>query len=228
MEDRQRQALERFGLDPDQLIHQDGRYWMTADQLGTALGYRNPSRAVRTLIDRHHKELRPFIGGLKLVPPSGKGGPQDTTVIDTDGQYRIAILANTPQAARFRTFVVNMLRALERQEFVHVSQVREWQDALLDQLTEWRDQLRDAEMTRYFKTNGNIGPEKFRRLLRYRDMGLTQRETGKLLDISRDTVRILEQRYHADPLGKVVSLFPEASARPHPKPYPMITEGGAA
>ena len=228
MEERQREALKRFGLDPDQLIHQDGRYWMTAEQLGTALGYRNPSRAVRTLIDRHHKELRPYIGGLKLVPPSGKGGPQDTTVIDTDGQYRIALLANTPQAAKFRTFVVNMLRALERQEFVHVSQVREWQGRVVAQLEAWHNELLEIRISRHLENSKTLDLRKYREMRRYRDMGLTQKETAKLLDISRDTIKRAEAVTKAEPFEGIVDDAREMFQVPVSASRLALVEGGAA
>lgn len=190
MEKNQQVALARFGLDPAQIIHEDGRYWMTAEQLGKALGYRVPGKSVRNVINRHRKELQPFIGGINLMSP---GGAQETTIIDTDGQYMIALLANTPKARTFRTFVVNMLKALERQEFVHISQVQKWQRTVLDQLNEWKAELLDFKISKYLESSPVMDQKKYSELLRYRKMGLTQRETGKLLDISRDTVQNVEK-----------------------------------
>lgn len=223
MEDRQREALERFGLDPDQLIHRDGRYWMTCEQLGTALGYRDPLRATWKLIERHRKELQPFITVVKLTTVTGK---RETTPIDTDGQYRIALLANTPQAAKFRTFVVNMLRALERQEFVHVSQVREWHQSVLAELDAWHDELRELQIGRQLEKSRSMDIQKFRKMLRYRSMGLTQKETAKLLDVSRDSVQRAERIAKNDRFGDVVNrirgIFHIAD-----EPRLRLAEGGA-
>lgn len=179
MKEGQEMALVRFGLDPGQIVHEDGRYWMTAEQLGTALGYRDPKHGVLRIYNRHKKELQPFAGVVKLTTP---GGLQETTIFDTDGQYYIALMANTPKAATFRAFVVSMLKALEREEFIHVSKVREWQKRLIEL------DIRDAlDKSRTLDRRG------YEAMKRYRKMGLTQRETAKLLDVTRDTVQKFER-----------------------------------
>lgn len=54
MEKRQEMALVNFGIDPSKIIHDDdGRYCMTAEQLGTALGYSEPRKGVMKLLERH-------------------------------------------------------------------------------------------------------------------------------------------------------------------------------
>ena len=185
MEERQMMALAKFGIDPNQVIHEEGRYWMTAEQLGIALGYKEPRKGVMKLYERHRKELEPFIGVVKLTTPSAPdgrgGGVQEVTIFDTDGQYRIALLANTPKAEKFRTFVVNMLKALEREEFIHISQVMKW-----------RKELIDLGIRKYLENSKTMDWNKYKKMLRYRQIGLSQRETAKLLDISADTVKRLE------------------------------------
>jgi len=232
MEERQREALKRFGLDPDQLIHQDGRYWMTCEQLGTALGYRDPRNGVLKIIERHRKEIQSFITAVKLTAPSSTkdrrgGGSQDTTVIDTDGQYRIALLANTPQAVKFRTFVVNMLRALERQEFVHVSQVREWHESVVAELDAWHDELRELQIGHQLEKSRSMDMQKFRKMVRYRSIGLTQKETAKLLDVSRDTVQWAERIAKNDRFGDVVNRI-RGKFQVADGPRLRLVEGGAA
>jgi len=181
METNQEMALVRFGINLNQVVHKDGRYWLTAEQLGTALGYEFPRKSVTNIINRHRQELQPFIGGINLVPPSSPndnrgGGPQQTTIIDTDGQYMIALLANTPKAADFRIFVVGMLKALERREFIPISQVLAWQEE-------------QSRLFDYLALSKSVNLRKYRNFLRYRDMGLSNREIGKLLDVSEKTVR---------------------------------------
>ena len=154
MEERQREALERFGLDPNQIIQKDGRYWMTAEQLGVALGYREPRKSMNNLLNRNRKEFEPFIAVIKLVTP---GGMQEVTIYDTDGQRLAAMLARTPKSEKFRAFIVNMLKALERQEFVHISQVRNWQHAVVSQLEAWHDDLLDMQISKQLE-NSNDGP----------------------------------------------------------------------
>ena len=107
---------------------------------------------------------------------------RETTIFDTDGQYRIALFANTPKSEKFRTFIVNMLKALERQEFIHVSQVEKW-----------RQELIDLKLSFIIHNSRTMDWKKYYKMIRYRKMGLTQRETAKLLDISRDTVQQFER-----------------------------------
>ena len=147
-----------------------------AEQLGTALGYAEPRKGVQKIIERHRQELQPFTSVVNLTTPSSPsdnrgGGPQQTTIIDTDGQYMIALLANTPKAADFRIFVVGMLKALERREFIPLSQALAWQEE-------------QSRLFDYLALSKSVNLRKYRNFLRYRDMGLSQREIGKLLDVS--------------------------------------------
>lgn len=178
MEARKEMALERFGIDPDQIIEKEGRFWMTAEQLGTALGYTHPSKAIRNLYNRNKEELQPYTGSLKLRSP---GGEQETLVFNTDGQWIIAIMAKTQTARKFRRFVVSMLKALERDEFIHISKV-----------AEWREELIELGIHRFLDSSRVMDRKKYGNLKRYRDMGLTQGETAKLLDVSKDTIKRLE------------------------------------
>jgi prophage antirepressor-like protein len=186
MEKQQQMALVEFGIDPGQIIHEDGRYWLTAEQIGIALGYSEPRKGVMKVYERNKEELEPFEGVVKLTTPSGSdgrgGGIQDVTIFDTDGQLRIAMLANTKKAAKFREIVVNILRALERQEFIHISRVRDLQA-----------RLAEFEIREAVETSRVMTMARYRQMKKYRSMGLTQRETGKLLDVSRDLVRKFER-----------------------------------
>jgi len=179
MEEKQELRLVSFGIDPSKVVHEDGRYWMTAEQLGTALGYRQPRKSVMKLYERHRKELQPFASVVKLTTDAGL---RETTIFDTDGQYHIALLANTPKSVKFRTFVVNMLKSLERQEFIHISKVRGWQKRLIEL------DIRDA-----IARSTKLDWHRYEEMKRYRNMGLTQRETAKLLDITRETVQKFER-----------------------------------
>lgn len=194
MEKAQKTALARFGIDPDQIIHEDGRYWMTAEQLGKALGFQRPRQSVVNILNRHRDELEPFICVTSMVTQiTGRGsGAKETTLIDTEGQRTIALLANTPKAARFRAFVVNLLKELERDEFHSLrrqaERMREWQD----KLTEWRNDLIFMGVHKVLRTSKVMDWEKYDRMVRYRKLGLTQKETAKLLDVSKDTIQKME------------------------------------
>jgi len=179
-------ALVKFGIDPDKIVLKDGRYWMTAEQLGIALGYSNPRKGVMKVLERHRKELRPFTAVVNLGTPSSKdgrgGGLQECTIFNTDGQYRVAFFANTPKAEKFRTFVVNMLEALERKELIPIRRVEKW-----------RQELIDLKLSFTLHNSRTMDWKKYNKMIRYRKLGLTLRETAKLLDIGKDTVQQFER-----------------------------------
>lgn len=183
-------ALVKFGLDPNKIVQEDGRYWMTAKEIGKALGYNDPANSINRLYSRHTDELKPYKGSVKLTDPIGI--PQKTTIFNTDGMWLIALLANTSKAKKFRKFIVNMLKALERQEFIHVTQVEDWKRELID-----------LKISFSIHNNKTMNHKKYNKMVRYREMGLTQRETAKLLNIRRNTVQHFERipkKYDTEPI----------------------------
>ena len=201
------QALVKFGLDPSKIILEDGRYWMTAEEVGKALGYKDPKQSIFNLYQRNKDELQPYKGIIKMVYPSASdgrgGGVQETLVFNTDGMWLAAILAKTHKAKKFRKFIVNMLKALERQEFIHISQIdryctKEW--IHMSEIEQWgrkikqmKQDLTDIEISFYVFKSPQINYRQYNNLVRYRNMGLSQREIAKLLDISRAVVRKIER-----------------------------------
>lgn len=120
-------------------------------------------------------------------------GERATTIIDTDGQHYIALLANTQKGRTFRRIVVGMLKALERKEFIHISEVQQWQTEVLDQVSAWKTDLIQMKVAKYLEVAPRMDKEKYRRMLRYRDMGLSQKDTAKLLDVSKDVIQYAEK-----------------------------------
>lgn len=193
MEKKQEMALVKFGVNPNEIIQEDGRYWMTAEEIGKALGYRHPSQSIRNLYNRHKDELEPYQGQINLVTPSAKdnrgGGLQGVLVFNTDGMWLLAILASTHKAKKFRKFIVNMLKALERDEFIHVSQIEHWKN----QTDLWKKELIELKIGKQIQDSKVMDRDKYNKMVRYRGMGLTQRETAKLLDVSRDAIQHFER-----------------------------------
>lgn len=194
-------ALAKFGLDPNKIIQEDGRFWMTAKEIGNALGYNDPANSMNRLYSRHKDDLEPYRSKVNLTDPYGT--PQETSIFNTDGMWMFAMFANTPKAKKFRKFVVNMLKALERKEFIHISQVdqyrsKEW--IHINEIEQWSKKIRqmkqaltDLEISMYVRSSLQIDYKQYNKLVRYRNMGLSQREIAKLLDISRAVVRKIER-----------------------------------
>ena len=124
MKERQEKTLQRFGIGEEELIEIEGRYWLTSETIGKCLGFNNPRRSISNLYNRHREELDPYKGVINLVTTSSKdgrgGGLQEMTVFNTDGMWIIAMLSKGWKAKKFRQLVVGILKAVERQEFIHV------------------------------------------------------------------------------------------------------------
>jgi|GEM_PF-4618858 len=180
-------ALVKYGIDPSNLIHEQGRYWMTAKEIGVALGYNDPANSINRLYSRHKEELESFKGRANLTDHLGI--PHETSIFNTDGMWLIALFANTPKAKKFRKFVVNMLKALERQEFIHVSEIEQWSR----DIKRMKQDLTDLKISSYVFNTLRMNCKQYNKLIRYRNMGLSEREIAKLLDIKRYVVRKIER-----------------------------------
>jgi prophage antirepressor-like protein len=186
MERNQEKALVTFGIEPENLIHKDGRYWMTAEVLGKALGYNHPAKAISNLYNRNKEELMPYCSTLKMRTPSAKdgrgGGLQNTTIFNTDGQWIISLLAKTAKAAKLRKFVIAMLKALEKRELVPAGKI---------------DEARAEGMKKGYILNSMLSAygltmPVLARYCHFRKSGLTQKEIGVVFNLSLHQVQTLE------------------------------------
>lgn len=88
--------------------------FMTAEQLGTILEYRNPRKAINKIVLRNPYLLNEeFTGGTKMDSPSGI---QETRIFTEDGIYEITMLAKTDKAKEFRSWVRQILKGLRKGE----------------------------------------------------------------------------------------------------------------
>lgn len=85
-------------------------YFMTSDQLGSALGYANPRQAISKVVDRNaYLRTEEFSGVVKMGTPSGE---QETRIFTEDGIYEVTMLAKTQIAREFRAKVRKILKEL--------------------------------------------------------------------------------------------------------------------
>jgi hypothetical protein len=169
-----RQILSTFGIDQTEIIHRNGRYWLTAEQIGTALGYSEPRIAIVKLFNRNFAELTEYHSVTSLVTEAGK---RETTVFNTDGAMLITMMARTPRAAMFRRQVLAMLKRWEAGEFVHISVVRKMEA-----------ELAEVRIYRAIAASPVMTDAKYKSLIRYRAMGLSAREISLLLGCGKTTV----------------------------------------
>ena len=88
---------------------------MTREQVGTALGYKNPSISIGTIHKRNAARLDPLSGLINLITPGGK---QQTYVYNMRGVMEICRYSTQPKANAFIDFCWDVIAALMRGETV--------------------------------------------------------------------------------------------------------------
>lgn len=78
-------------------------FWMTRSQVGAALEYANPSKAIKDIHIRHKSRLDKYSRVAQIEPPSG-GGIQDTTIYNRKGIMEICRHSDQPKADAFMDF----------------------------------------------------------------------------------------------------------------------------
>lgn len=85
------------------IIDHAGKKWLTAEQIGRALGYdeSNARKGVLKLYERHGDEFTEAdTGVVKMTTP---GGIQAARIFSDTGCYKLGFFANTARAKEFRT-----------------------------------------------------------------------------------------------------------------------------
>ena len=81
-------------------------FWMTREQIGAALEYKNPSISIGTIHKRNAKRLDPLSGLINLITPGGK---QQTYVYNMRGVMEICRYSTQPKADAFMDFCWDVL-----------------------------------------------------------------------------------------------------------------------
>ena len=99
---------EKFGdLDCNFYKNGTGEIFVTRTQIGKALGYDNPSRAISDIHKAHKERLDTFSRVTKISLPSG--GTQKVYVYNVKGIYEICRYSNQPKANDFYDWVYDVL-----------------------------------------------------------------------------------------------------------------------
>ena len=89
------------------VINQQNQTWLSAREIGTALGYRNPLGDIVKLFDRNADEFTPEM--TALVEMQTAGGLQKVRIFSLRGAHLIAMFARTKIAKAFRKWVLDVL-----------------------------------------------------------------------------------------------------------------------
>ena len=114
-------ANENFGDLQCGFYRQDGsdEVLMTREQIGEALGYKEPGIAIYKIHSRHPDRLGKFSirvpidkGLTKLVNPDSSGGAQDTVLYSIEGVMEICRWSRQPKADDFMDFTWKVMKRL--------------------------------------------------------------------------------------------------------------------
>src|SRR5690625_5241310 len=104
--------------------------FMTREQIGQALNYKNPRRAISDIHSRNKERLDRFSGVSKLRTPQGI---QETYIYNEKGIYEIIRYSRQPKANDFYDWVYDLLSKLRKGEY-QVIQPQSEQDKLKMQM----------------------------------------------------------------------------------------------
>lgn len=94
---------------------QQEEIYMTRDQIGTALGYSDPSAAVAYLHKRHKARLDKFSTTVKLTGvEGGRNVTREMLVYSPKGVYEICRWSRQPKADDFMDFVWNVVEGIRK------------------------------------------------------------------------------------------------------------------
>lgn len=154
--------VQQFNPSQIAIIDHNGGKWLTAEQLGLALGFsdKRARDGVTNLYNRHIDEFTEKDSCTINLMVQGQG--RKTRIFSHSGCNLLSFFANTPNAKAFRAWAKEKLAEPAADA------------ALLQQL-----------QTAYLESNPEAA-----KVLRYYGMGLNQHEIGKLMGCSADTVRV--------------------------------------
>ena len=101
-------TAEFFG-NPVSIIDHDGQQWLTAEQAGRCLGYKDALAriSITKVYNRHQDEFtEEDTGEVSLATP---GGPQECRIFSSTGCSKLGFFARTARAKEFRTWASKVL-----------------------------------------------------------------------------------------------------------------------
>lgn len=113
------------------VINQQNQTWLSAREIGTALGYRNPLGDIVKLFDRNADEFTPEMTALIEMPTAG--GLQKVRIFSLRGAHLIAMFARTKVAKDFRKWVLDIL---DREILQNANQIQPLADDPLNLLVQ--------------------------------------------------------------------------------------------
>lgn len=180
--------------------NEQNEVFMTREQVGQALEYSDPIRAISKLHERHKERLNRFSVVTKLTTTDGKS--YDTTIYNEKGIYEIIRHSKQPKADAFYDWVYDLLSKLRKGEY-QVVQPQTEQDKLKIQQQRAEAMLlnartRQAKLILDMKKNNTLSPVAVELL------GINALEV--LTDKDTDYRPQVEKTYTATEIGKELGI----------------------
>lgn len=141
---------EPFGNVQCDFYSDDNEIWMTRKQIGEALEYANPQKAIDKIHERNKDRLDKYSVTVKLGGTDGK--QYDTTLYNANGIYEICRWSRQPKANAFFDWVYDVLEGLRKGQLQihptsangnHESQRQEFEIRKAELLIKMAEQFRD-------------------------------------------------------------------------------------
>ncbi len=178
-----------------------GEFFMTRQQIGQALGYADPQKAIDNIHNTHKERMGKFSVTLKLRGTDGK--MYDTCLYSAKGVYEICRWSRQPLADQFYDHVYDILEGL-RLGYLKLSYERQttaWQTARIEGKKARRLETDEIKLfVEYAEANGSKNARKYYQHftdLAHSAVGITSgardnSTTGQLLDL-RTVERVISR-----------------------------------
>ncbi len=144
---------------PLEIIDRNGQPWLTGEQIGKALGLKHPRRNINQIYNRHADEFTPEM--TTVIETMTVTGAKETRIFSPRGAWMLGMWCQTERAKTFRQWVLDVL---ENQRQMPLD-IHALQQAAMAANPQWR------------------------KIARYKGMGLNHREIARLIGRADSTVR---------------------------------------
>lgn len=104
----------KFGKVECDIYSNENEMFMTAEQLGSCLGYQYARESINKLVSRNkYLKGKEFSSEVKMTSEVGE---RETRIFTEDGIYEVTMLAKTEKAKEFRAFIRKLLKSLRKGE----------------------------------------------------------------------------------------------------------------
>ena len=164
------------------VIEENGEEWLTGQEIGDALGFSEPRKAVLKILERNRSEFEGLARVVSMTTRTTTGGfrPNRLTVFNAQGAYLVAIHSDVPKAKALRRFLARFMAHDRHQLKEHILKLKE----------------ENQRLTARLRALPAPGPDR-RQQKQVQDLSKQLKETKKaaldLIEIKDRRIRLLSQ-----------------------------------